>query len=81
MTRTTLGWTLLVLVNALIWGVLSFHEPSLAAPPSSRQPFGNAVEQRSRMIHELEAIQALLKEQNSLLRNFADTAAHAKKRR
>ena len=80
MTRKMLSGTLLVLVNALIWCVLSFHESSLAAPPSSRQPFGNAVEQRGQMIRELAAIQSLLKEQNSLLRNIVSTAAHAKNR-
>ena len=79
MTRKMLNWTLLVLANALVWCVLSFQQPSIAAPPSGRQPFGNAVEQRGRMIRELETIGALLKEQNALLRGLV-SAAHAKNR-
>jgi len=62
-------WTVLVLLNLLAWGVLSFCGATTAAPPSGRQPFANSVEQRGAMIRELREIKALLSEQNALLRS------------
>ena len=76
MSRKTLSWTLLILANALVWSVLSFHRPSEAAPPVGKLPFSNAVEQRGHMIRELQAIQALLRQQNALLRSIVDHQTH-----
>jgi len=42
-----------------------------ASAQPTRQPFGNAVQQRAEMIRELKENNALLKEQNALLRKIA----------
>ena len=68
MSSTRFSWALLIAVNALIWGVLSFDGDSHAAPQPGRQPFGNAIEQRNEMIGHLQQIKSLLEEQNRLLR-------------
>ncbi len=62
--RLNSRWTLLVIANVLFCCVLSFHRPTSAAP---RQPFANSVEQRAQMITQLKEINALLKQQNTLL--------------
>ncbi len=66
MTRT--AWTLLIVINVLAWGVLSFSSRGGAAQAGGEQPFANAVQQRNEMIRELQEIKGLLKEQNALLR-------------
>ena len=71
MNRKALVWTLLIVANMLVISVLSLHRSTDAAPPSARPPFSNSVEQRSNMIKELQAIKALLKEQNTILRGIA----------
>ena len=68
MTRRA-GWTWLIVANVLFCCVLSFYRATDAAPPKPRQPFANSVEQRMEMIKELREINALLKEQNALLRS------------
>jgi hypothetical protein len=60
-------WALLVGANVLTWCMLCLHQQSTAAP--SPPPFANAVEQRFEMIDQLKQINALLKEQNSLLKS------------
>ena len=73
MKRNYLGWTLLVIANVLVLCVLGFYQSVGTAQQREAQngqpPFQNAVEQRQEMIRELKEIAALLKEQNSLLRN------------
>jgi hypothetical protein len=61
--------TLLVVfaATALIAGVLGLYRTGAAAPKEEREPFANAVAQRSEMIALLKDIQAQLKEQNQLL--------------
>ena len=71
MNRKALVWTLLIVANMLVISVLSLHRSTDAAPPSARPPFSNSVEQRSNMIKELQAIKALLKEQNTILQGIA----------
>ena len=71
MSRKTLGWTLLIVANVLVISVLSLDRPTDAAPPSPRPPFANSVEQRGKMIRELQEIKALMQEQNALLRSLA----------
>ncbi|MBC8356509.1 MAG: hypothetical protein H8E66_31395 [Planctomycetes bacterium] len=71
MTDKLFRWIALLSANLLLWGVLSFHESSNAAPPSGQPPFANAVEQRHEMVRELQHIKTLLQEQNQLLRGEA----------
>lgn len=70
MNRRALAFTLLVAAHVLVFSVLSLHRSTVAAPPSARPPFNNSVEQRSDMIHELQEIKALLREQNAILRGL-----------
>jgi hypothetical protein len=72
MSHSRLGWTALVTANAIILGVLSLDRASQAAAQPGRQPFGNAVEQRNEIIHQLQEIRSLLQEQNRLLRSQSD---------
>ncbi len=72
------GLPLVIAVNVVLWGVLSFYGVIGAAPQTGRQPFSNSVAQRNEMIRELQNIQALLKEQNSLLRDIAANTKHEK---
>ena len=68
MTSKRIGaWTLVIAANVLAWGVLSFYGSTVAAQ-AGKQPFSNAVEQRNRMVRELQEIKVLLREQNALLR-------------
>lgn len=64
-------WTALVAANVLGWCMLSFHQPTSAAPAKEGAPFANSVEQRFEMIAQLREINAQLKEQNALLRSGA----------
>ncbi|HUT95193.1 MAG TPA: hypothetical protein VMY37_37415 [Thermoguttaceae bacterium] len=68
MTRRA-GWILLIVANVLFCCVLSFYRTTEAAPPKSKEPFANSVEQRMETINELREIKLLLKEQNALLRS------------
>ena len=72
------GLSLVVIVNVVMGGMLSFYGVIGAAPQTGRQPFSNPAEQRNEMIRELRNIQALLEEQNKLLRNIATDIAHEK---
>lgn len=73
MKRSHLCWTLLLVVNVTAMCVLGFHQSIGTAqqPQNGQPPFQNAIEQRQEMIRELKEISALLKEQNSILRNGA----------
>lgn len=62
-------WPLMLAAGALCLSVLSFYRPTSAAQREPREPFANAVQQRFEIIDELKAINALLKEQNALLRS------------
>ena len=79
MTNKLFRWAALLSANLFLWGVLSFYEPSVAAPPSGQQPFANAIEQRHDIIRELQQIKTLLEEQVQLLRTEARGDATKKK--
>ena len=68
MSKKAFSWGAVVCANLVIWGVLSFHDSSQAAPQGGKPPFSNAVEQRHEMVRELQKISTLLQEQNKLLR-------------
>jgi hypothetical protein len=51
-------------------GCLFLFSGGDASAQPTRQPFGNAVQQRAEMIRELKETNALLKEQNALLRQI-----------
>ena len=70
-------WTLLVLANLCILGVLGFYSTSGAAPQAGQPPFANPVEQRAETVRELREIKELLKEQNALLKSGASKQNHA----
>ena len=73
-------WTLLIVANIVILGVLSFYRATDASQPG-RQPFANSVEQRGMMIQELRQIRQLLDEQNKLLREVVRKDREQQKRR
>lgn len=62
-------WWWLVGANVLAWCVLGFYQGSYAAPQNGQPPFANPIDQRNAMIHELQAINAALKEQLALLKS------------
>lgn len=68
MSKRTVGWSLAIVANALLWCVLGLGETSTAAPQPGKQPFANAVQQRGEMVKHLKEITILLREQNRLLR-------------
>lgn len=74
MMSSVLRWAAAMVVVASVWGMLSFYQATSAAPKEARQPFNNSVQQRQEMIRELQAIKALLQEQNTLLRAAAAEA-------
>jgi hypothetical protein len=63
------NWLVPLAAVVATWGVLSFYQPSNAQQKGPSQPFANAVQQRSEMVEHLKAIEALLTEQNDLLRS------------
>ena len=74
--RTLTPWALLLIANAMMWGMLGFYQSSSAAPRGTREPFANSVAQRAEMITQLKAISAelknvrtQLKQQNELLQS------------
>ena len=72
-------WAALLSANLFLWGVLSFYEPTSAAPPAGQPPFANAVAQRYEIIRELQQIKTLLEEQVQLQRTQARADAEKKK--
>ena len=77
LTHTTEGWKMTIIVPRWLFvagllaagiSVLGLYSPSGSAQQATPLPFANAVEQRTEMIRELQAIKALLKEQNDLIR-------------
>ena len=73
-------WTLLIVVNVVVLGMLSFYRSSDAAPQSNQPPFANAVEQRQEMIAVLKEIRDELKAHTTLLRAGAKNAPPEQKR-
>ena len=69
MNRSIVRWGLPMAAGAVICCMLSFFETSNAAPKAPQMPFANSVEQRGEMVRQLREINALLKEQNALLRS------------
>jgi hypothetical protein len=70
-SNNSFRWVALVSANVLAWCMLCFHQNSTAAPPPGAPPFANAIEQRLEMIEQLKQVNALLKEQNTLLKSGA----------
>ena len=64
------SWQFLALLagNLMVLCMLGLYQPTPAAP-REEQAFANAVEQRLEMIRLLRETNALLKEQNELLRS------------
>jgi hypothetical protein len=63
------SWVLALLAgNAAVLCMLGLYQPTPAAP-KEEQAFANAVEQRLEMIRLLRETNALLKEQNEILRS------------
>ena len=76
-----LRWSLLVAVNVIGLGVLSFYRSSDAAPQTNQPPFANAVEQRQEMIAVLKEIRDEMKAQTGLLRTSAGKGAPSEQKR
>jgi hypothetical protein len=74
-------WTLLVAVNVIVLGVLSFYRSTEAAPQANQPPFANAVEQRQEIIAVLKEIRDEMKAQTALLRTGAGKSAPAEQKR
>ena len=62
-------WLALVTLNLIGICVLGFYDQSIAQPPSAQGPFVNTTELQVQMVEQLKSINALLKEQNALLRS------------
>ena len=62
-------WTILVIANVLIWGVLGFYRTSGAGPKEGGATFANAIVQRNDIIAQLKELNAQLKQQNALLQS------------
>jgi len=62
-------WWALFILNGI--GLVGFYAVSQgsAAPPATKQPFANSVEQRERMIRLLQESNDLLREQNTILKS------------
>jgi|DewCreStandDraft_4_1066084.scaffolds.fasta_scaffold49939_2 hypothetical protein len=69
MRRRALFWKCLLAANLLVWGMLGLLQTSSGQERKPQQPFANAEEQRLQIIELLQETNALLKEQNALLRS------------
>ena len=69
--KSRMGWSLLLVANALCYCVLSFYQTSNAAAQSrpAVEPFANSVQQRIETIAVLKEIKELLQQQNALLQS------------
>ena len=63
------GWTVLLLLNVVAFGVLGLYQTTNAGSPIGSPPFANTSESRLEMVQELKEIRDLLKEQNALLKS------------
>jgi hypothetical protein len=70
-----------LLVGVLgLWGTAGAQNEG--TPGAGKPPFANAIDQREEMIRELREMRALMKEQNSLLKQLVEHAqANAKPKR
>lgn len=62
-------WKWMLAANLLAWGMLGLLQTSSGVDREPVQPFANAEEQRMQIIELLQETNALLKEQNTLLRS------------
>ena len=62
-------WLTLVALNVVLLTGTWWYSQSTAAPPETKQPFANPVQQREAMIRLLEDSNRLLQEQNALLKS------------
>jgi hypothetical protein len=67
--RPRTGLMLLLIANVLCYCVLTFYQTGLAQMSAPRPTLSDPAEERRELIANLEAIKALLKEQNALLRS------------
>ncbi len=69
MSLTTSRWLTLVVLNVFGLCVLGFYDRSIAQPPATQLPFANTTELQLEMVTQLKALNALVKEQNALLKS------------
>ncbi|MBA2114971.1 hypothetical protein [Bremerella alba] len=62
-------WQLLVIVNVICLAGGWWYSQGYAAPPETKQPFANSVQQRETMIRLLQESNQLIREQNQLLKS------------
>lgn len=62
-------WQLLIIANVICLAAGWWYSQGHAAPPETKQPFANAVQQRESMIRLLQESNQLLREQNQLLKS------------
>ncbi len=82
MSTTTSRWLTLVILNVFGLCVLGFYDRTSAQPPAPQLPFANPTELQLEMVAQLKALNALVKEQNALLKsgNLQVIAVPAKSR-
>lgn len=66
---STSRWLILVAVNICGLCVLGLYAPTHAQPPAPQLPFANPTELQLEMVNQLKALNALVKEQNALLKS------------
>ncbi|PQO25985.1 hypothetical protein C5Y96_21275 [Blastopirellula marina] len=69
MNDTQKRWQLLIIANIVCLAGGWWYSQGHAAPPETKQPFANAVQQRESMIRLLQESNQLLREQNMLLKS------------
>jgi len=67
--RTQRAWLALIVLNVVSLCVLGFYKTTDAAPRQAPKQFANPVEQTFEVINQLKQLNALMKEQNKLLRS------------
>ncbi len=67
--RSHRTWLIFIALNVISLCVLGFYRTSDAAPRQAPQQFANPVEQAFEVIDQLKQLNALMKEQNELLRS------------
>ncbi len=71
MSKHSLRWTVLIVANVAVVCVLGLMGSTSAQNVPPQGPFINAVEQQLEIVNQLKALNAQIKEQNTLLRSGA----------
>jgi len=69
MNATTLRWTALLTLNLAGLCVLGLFGQSHAQTPAVQGPFANSLELQLDMVNQLKTLNALVKEQNAILKS------------